>query len=584
MSEYQFSRGQFQTQDLIRTISISFQPYIPFSEVYSMQMQDFGGGSVSNLGAERMGYYRLAPGPTGRKNSAKPARELPWSEKRSIYTGEGSKYPRLDKMSKYGTPRSERVIGVAPQGQGSSSVLGEELSNLLQPPQGYVASLSGNTLTGRLVRDMTELEVNMVSQRLDEAMNANKIRGSKDRDFDSSLSNNNSSIFQGSSQGFDLDLTDTGLSTLNKMLSSEGKFGFGEDLPKDTTSMEITGQQVGSTKKMLFSGINFEGKSIKAQKEKWVKHIEKIFEKWNIEMKSKATSKIQTYGGRDAAGFLRGKFQQGNQSGMDYEIRQLLDRFVKGNLKPYLYEGPLTNNTRGLTIIRPTIINGIPQVMINDIATYTRVIPGTKNISNSMVLWSKTLNTSKTKLIDKIATQARTVAANKSIATLDRLKTVGSYTMARTRLDAHNALRLQIGGGNAALHKVSIDIANDLTRQIKEYYSSPEKTKEFATWYKRLMQMSNSLTQSWWKASRRLVGEKLGNPLSEEFQFGKSWKAMGSKQTTPSSYGKKKYTGVWNAENQDAWKGSNKRYGYNLSISPMMEARRKGTGDISSFQ
>ena len=276
MSDYEFSRGQFQTQDLIRTISISFQPYIPFSEVYSMQMQDYGGGSVSNLGAERMGYYRLAPGPTGKQNSDKPARVLPWSEKRSIYTGEGSKYPRLDKMSKYGTPRSERVIGVAPQGQGSSSVLGEELSNLLQPPQGYVASLSGNTLTGRLVRDMTELEVNMVSQRLDEAMNDNKLRGAKDRDFDSSLSNNNSSIFQGSPQGFDLDLTDTGLSTLNKMLSSKGKFGFGEDLPEDTTSMEITGQQVGSTKKMLFSGINYEGKSIKAQKEKWVEHIEKI--------------------------------------------------------------------------------------------------------------------------------------------------------------------------------------------------------------------------------------------------------------------------------------------------------------------
>ena len=594
MSDYEFSRGQFQHQDLIRTISISFQPFIPFTEVYSMQIQDYGGGSVSNLGTERMGYYRFAPGPTSRTNPDKTGKELPWSEKRSIYTGEGSKYPRLDKMSKYGTPRSERVLDVAPEGQAENSVLGKELSNILQPPQGYISSLSGNTLNNQLIRDMTELEVNIISQRLDEAMNSNKLKGPDDRNFDTSLSNNNSSSFQGSSQGFDLDLTDTGLSTLNKMLASEGKFGFGKDLPEDVTAMEITGQEVGSTKKMLFAGVNYEGKTIKKQKKLWVEKIEKVFQKWNAEIRAVATknlTKLGRYGNADKAGYLREQFHWKTRgrsayqtSGIDYEIRQLLDRFVKANMRPYPYEGPITSNSRGITIIRPVMVNGIPQVAISDIGKFTRVIPGAKNVGNSMALWAKTLNTTKTKLIDKIATQSRTVAANKSIATLERLKTVGKYTMARVRLDAHNALRLQIGGGNAALHKVSIEIAQDLTRQIKEYYKSPEKQTEFAMWYRKLMSLSNKLTRSWWKASRKLVGEKLGNPLSEEFQFGNSWKPMGSKQNNPSNYGKKKYTGVWNALNQDAWKGSDKTYGYNLSISPMMEARRKGTGDITSFQ
>jgi len=589
MSDYEFSRGQFLHQDLIRTISISFQPYIPFSERYAMQMQDSGGDAASELGAERMGYYRLAPGAVSGKNPKTVARELPWSEKRSIYTGEGSKYPRLDKMSKYGTPRSERVIGVAPQGQGSSSVLGEELSNILQPPQGYVSSLSGSTLHGKLIRDMTELNLHMISERLDDAMNANKLKGTKEgpREFDSALSNNNSSIFQGSSQTFDVDLTNTGLSSLNEMLSSKGKFGFGKDLPEDVTAMEITGQKVGSTKKMLFSGIDFEGKHITTQKKKWIEKIEKVFGKWNSAMMregNKVKAKMRSFGNnRDAAGFLRGKFQQGQQTGIDYEIRQMLDRFVKGNLRPYLYQGPLTKNSIGITIIRPTMVDSVPQVDITEISKNTRVLRGS-TVTAAMTLWAKTLNPTKNKLIDKLAIKARSQAANLSIATKDRLQTVGKYTMARVRLDAHNSLRLEIGGGNAALHKVSIDIANDLTRQMKEYYSSPGKNKEFATWYKRLMKMSNALTQSWWRASRKLVGEKLGNPLSEEFQFGKSWKPMGSKQHDPSSYGKKKYTGVWNTQNEDAWKGANKSHGYNLSISPMMEARRKGSGDISSFQ
>ena len=50
--------------------------------------------------------------------------------------------------------------------------------------------------------------------------------------------------------------------------------------------------------------------------------------------------------------------------------------------------------------------------------------------------------------------------------------------------------------------------------------------------------------------------------ISEEFLYGKHWKGP-----------RKKYFGVWNAPNEDTWKGGR---GYNMSMSPVMEARRKG--------
>ena len=85
------------------------------------------------------------------------------------------------------------------------------------------------------------------------------------------------------------------------------------------------------------------------------------------------------------------------------------------------------------------------------------------------------------------------------------------------------------------------------------------------------MKESNRLTQSWYRAALKLSGEKLGNPLSEEFRFGTDWKKGGSGK----DMNKKKYLGVWNGASTDAWRED---LGYNFSISPMMEARRAGSG------
>ena len=593
MSQYQFSTGQFQVQDIIRTISISFQPYLPFTEVYQMDMQSFGGGSISSIGSERMGYYRIAPSPSpGKSNPDSVARELPWSEKRMIYTGQGSKYPRLSKMSKYGVARSKRVVGVAPQGQSSSTVLGKELSELLNANfdgTNFVDTLSGATMNGKMIRDYNELNVNMISQMLDAAMGSGKIKGRQGRDMSGVQADTGTSSFAPSSQGFDIDLQAKGMEALNEMVSQK----FGTDLDPTVSSMEVTSQQVGSSKKALFSGVNYEGKKISEQKKLWVAKIKNVFTKWNAEIRKeyKQLSGTQGYSSADKAGAIREQFQwkkRGKKSyqatGMDYEIRQMLDRFIKSKMRPYLYEGPLTANSRAITQITPIVnAEGIPQVKVTDIARVTRVVKGRSSIADSLVVYYKGITGNSKSAIDTIAHKARADAAAKSISKLARLQTVGKYTTAKATLDSQNALQVQIGGNNAVLHKVSNDIAATLTSQLKEYYSSPAKNAQFQAWYSHLMRDSNRLTQSWYQAAKKLTGEKLGNPLSEEFRFGNQWAPIGSRSANPSSYGKKKYTGVWNGENQEAWKGANKRYGYNFSISPMMEARRYGTGDVSSL-
>ena len=58
MSDYEYAGGNtntgFMTQDLIRTVNLSFQPYLPFTQQYSMMLQE------PNY-PQRANYFRLGP-------------------------------------------------------------------------------------------------------------------------------------------------------------------------------------------------------------------------------------------------------------------------------------------------------------------------------------------------------------------------------------------------------------------------------------------------------------------------------------------------------------------------------------------
>ena len=55
MPDTHFSGGPYQTQDIIRTIHISYQPYMPFTQTYSMGLRE---NSTDPLKAN---YFRIGP-------------------------------------------------------------------------------------------------------------------------------------------------------------------------------------------------------------------------------------------------------------------------------------------------------------------------------------------------------------------------------------------------------------------------------------------------------------------------------------------------------------------------------------------
>ena len=155
----------------------------------------------------------------------------------------------------------------------------------------------------------------------------------------------------------------------------------------------------------------------------------------------------------------------------------------------------------------------------------------------------------------------------------------GKFLEARTKLDASNVkLRLNKVGADGqptTVHKVSLDIAQKMEKDLLARYQA--RTPQFKEWYEKMMRASNSLTRSWFNNLLNVRGHgpsdtvkagKNNSPasISKEFMYGKDW-------TGP----RKKYMGVWNPPNVDTWKGVKGMRGYNMSLSPMMESRRKGT-------
>ena len=55
MPDTHFSSGPYKTQDIIRTIHISYQPYMPFTQTYSMGLRE---NSTDPLKAN---YFRIGP-------------------------------------------------------------------------------------------------------------------------------------------------------------------------------------------------------------------------------------------------------------------------------------------------------------------------------------------------------------------------------------------------------------------------------------------------------------------------------------------------------------------------------------------
>ncbi len=575
MVDYEYAKGH-DVQDTIRTISLSFQPYLPFTQAYAMALQDQGGGGIAGVDSGRLGYWRFAPkdNPVAQNPKASGRdNNYQYAERRRIYRGEGA--GKLAAMSAT-TNREEDSLQVIPKQEmmGATADLAGELDRLLNADFDRDSFLSSNAKTSGQMHDADELALHMIAQRLDRDISSGKLNSVGDSSFAPSSTTRNpyeATFTANTSRGFDIHLEN--YKSLNAYLETV----MGDAYDNTVRDLEMSTGQAGiKNKKELFRLSGLESKTINEQRAAWLRHIETKINTWNNNINSRFVG-MTDMNDRSAFEIVRQSFTPSSvTTSVSHNVRQLSSRFAENRMRPFFMTAPLTQTSMGIIVMRATrTSNGVPNFSVptvNDVV----IVQGTTSLRGGMVAAMIRANTNSMAYLNTINKQLGGLAAGSAISTDATLKSVGKYTEAVARLMSSGELRLSIGdmisedGSPATLHKVSLDISQKIMGDLNEYYSTGKMKQGLATFYENMLAESNRLTTAWSRNAKRIRGER-GKSLSEEFRFGTDWKKGGSGK----DMNKKKYLGVWNGASTDAWRED---LGYNFSISPMMEARRAGSG------
>ena len=168
MSDYEYVGGNtnsgFMTQDLIRTVNLSFQPYLPFTQYYSMRLQE-------SQDPERSNYFRFGP-PTPAENfkeSSIPDSMYPFSMRRQLFGGQtGKATGKITHVATGDQGREDKIMEKIPPLQQKITPLAQELSRLLNASYAFDSdSFIDENFTRESSRDAAELETRMFSEELD---------------------------------------------------------------------------------------------------------------------------------------------------------------------------------------------------------------------------------------------------------------------------------------------------------------------------------------------------------------------------------------------------------------------------------
>ena len=540
-----------------------------------MALQDQGGGGIAGVDSSRLGYWRFSPkdNPVA-PNSKAQGRDnnYQYPERRRIYRGEGS--GKLTAMSAT-TNREEDSLRVIPkQGMmGATARLAAELNYLLNADFDKDSFLQQNAKTPGQMHDADELALHMVARQLDRDISSGQLNSDGEGTFVPAERTAYTATFTANtSRGFDIHLEN--YRSLNTYLQT----AMGDAYDNTVQDLEMsTGQSGPTNKKYLFAMSGLETKTIDRQKKAWQRTIASKINRFNTSINNKFLG-MQGMSDRTSFEVLREGYTASSVStNINHNIRQLSSRFAENNMRPFYMTAPLTSSSMGIIVMRATRgSSGVPNFAvptINDIV----IIQGTTSLRGGLVGTMIRANQSSMAYIDSLNRQLLGIAGGSAISTDTTLESVGRYTEAVANLMSSGELQLKIGradGNNATLHKVSLDISQKIMTDLNEYYNTGMMKAGLMTFYENMMAESNSLTKSWSHNAQRVKGER-GKGLSEEFRFGTDWKKGGSGM----DMNKKKYLGVWNGASTDAWRED---LGYNFSISPMLEARRQGSGGSMS--
>ena len=540
---------QFGEQNVFRTLSVGFHPYLPFTQAYAMQLR---GTTPTVGGASGEGYFDLSPQDDASLGENERS-GYPYVLRRQIYQGAGAGRTRI--MSSM-MRREDVALASARKvsGQASADLMGDELQNLLDS-----RSARPNTI-GLSTRVRDEIELGMLSN-LYSALEGN--------DDQSGQAFDRSGDF-GKSQDFDIYLEEH--DSFRSFLR--------QNLPQDLNiqSAEIARDAGGEASHKILAQIDTSHQSNIDAAASWGSHIRAEIDNWNATIVTEWTRAGHT-GISRGADFETAKnmFSTSTRGTPNYDMRQFINRVgrsqrmmdsARAAMEPirHVYQVTLTQSTIGLATFYPDFENGIPQIGFDD--TNVVVIAALDgNVINAFSDWMISESTQSAQMIQEIGALAHEEANAVSVSTLDRVQRAGDFSTAALSLDFFNNVQLNIAGTGGKIHLTTSQIAENLRQQINDYYNNAGTTQAFATWYQALLEESNDLTQAWYHAvGPGPKGNRQGTTISSEWVFGDD-------KGNP----RKHLLGVWSDGMDSTWKGTGaSEVGYNFSISPLVTSRRAG--------
>ena len=560
---------QFQKQNILRTVTVGFQPYLPFSQQYSMKYLSRGPG-----------YFDLTPQPNNRQDSTTgKGNSYLFEDRMKTFMGQGEGY--LADMSRFYQPsRAEKSVNAASNiGAGAQTNLrSEQLAKIFTSKVGLTAAGG----------DMGELATQGLTKKLDDELNIKQKPIAYDGKIDRGIKRGGK--FWGSD--FDQKLETTS-QTWRDFLESK----VGAETMRRVHSLE----QTSSRKKTLgMSAKDMREAKGKTPTEKFRNHLNDRFKLYNQRIKEgiKGMTSIQKeevtrMKGKTGSNTLatRGLFHTPKYfkdsktgrvvAGMEFEamlhrdIREFLSRTARSEAidaahkgtapSQYLYQVKVPKGI-GLAVISSEVskgkVNGMHYPILKVAGVPVINLESGTDINHAYGQYMVTERGVDALKMQDYIKEAEIYGSNLAILTEDRLAHKEHVATISAAAMVHDNIGMNVG--DSVLSNVRLtpfDIAENLRKQIYNHFNKGNVKKKFGEWYRGIMEDSNRLTKTWVNAVPSSTYRK-GKKFSEEWTFGDD-------KGNPN----KRYLGVWSEQAQNTWKND---VGRNVSISPFVISRRKG--------
>ena len=545
MANYVLAGRQFFQQNTFRSITIGLQPYLPITQKYKMGLLP-ATGPVPGFG-----YFNMGPSPTASSTPPKA-----WPER--INEGNTGAYQRTPKT---GTPNNftdalnqANSLGGAPA---AAQNLGFLFSRILD---GKMAGGFGRRAAGFRQTDVNEIEALMLGEEL-EKLDPKTFKGENSELVSDVLFERN--VKGMSTETFDIMFNERGAGGIETSISTV----FGKEMTKGSVGVEVTVAKAGTRSVKLFS--KFGKNDIKKAgglDKAFDNNVQKIIKDVNARILKAGRAfdkqaKYKDISRAEKPALVRGVIH-------DKFTRELIDRVTRlskassgqqSSELAYNYQvalGSLADGMMGMVRITGTTKNGWPQIQA---LTKVKQVGGGGNMADMIKTAAQENELAMGSDFMAKADLIHQASANLAIATDNRIDSVGTMMYSDLTQNAIGGLDIAVGErstrGDGVTGLLPADIAADLLRQIKEFYSNPGFTTDFAVFYKKLLHDSGDLSTKW-----RESAQGKGRGMSEKFIYG---------DNDPQFKG----YGVWSG-GQYSWQDD--LIGQNLSISPFLTSRRAG--------